>query len=75
MSMMTARLTARLDSIVADYRNGNRSDAAHAIRRLSKVELALLLTEDQQLPNEFAGDALNRYDFQKFVVTALDGRQ
>lgn len=24
MSMMTTRITTRLDSIVADYRNGNR---------------------------------------------------
>lgn len=70
---MILKTMAKLERIIEDYRNGNRSDAATAIRKLSKIQLAELLVELYLLKGGFIGEPSQRYDFERFVLRALEG--
>ncbi len=60
----------KLNSILNNCLLGNKKDAAQAIRKLNKIELVLLLTQQSQL--DVSWDAVNRIKFEDFVLTALE---
>ena len=64
---------AKINAVIADYLNGNRADAARAIRGLTKLHIAQLLVEHHQadMGRAFIGRPNERYDFEQFVVRAL----
>lgn len=71
--MLTNRQEDRFESVLSNYRNGNLSDAAKAVRGLSKLELIKLVNNIYALPSGFIGDNAGRVNFFEFIEKALDG--
>ena len=66
-------ISNKLDKIIENYLNGNKREAAKAIRSLSKLALAELLINDHRLPNNFIGNHQGRLQFQDFILRTLMG--
>ena len=71
--MLTKAQIKKLSPIVANYKNGNRKDAAAAICKITKIDLASLMVCDHQLEVGFICDSSGRYDFHQFILRALTG--
>lgn len=68
--MMTAKMEAKLNTLMRNWWNGNISDARTQVRNLNKRELAQLLINQQQL-SDGAWSKENIVRLQDFVVDAL----
>jgi hypothetical protein len=64
--MLTNKMVDKFNTIFQNWENGNKHDAAAQIKKLSKLELALLISEAET----YCGDILAR-PFTQFIVSAL----
>ena len=72
---MLKSTTVKIDTLISNYLNGNRKDAARQVRALTRVEIAELLVEHYQTNAgiAFIGKPDERYGFEQFVIRALRG--
>jgi hypothetical protein len=61
----------KLSAIIANWKNGNKTDAIDAVRKLKRLELVWLLTQQSRL-NQGFNDRLQKIQFEDFVALALE---
>ena len=67
--MLTTKQEKKFNSIIHNHINGNRKDSAQAIRKLTKLELVLLITN---LFDLYSSVKIDRVLFEDFIITALE---
>ena len=64
----------KYNSILNNYLNGNKKDAAKAVKRLTKLQLVdMLVNSHIHCDHVLIGDSDKVYDFERFVLLALEG--
>lgn len=67
--MLTTKHENKFKLIVANYRNGNRKDAASSFRKLSKLELALFMVNLHDL---YSNVRIDQILIEDFIINALE---
>ena len=64
----------KYDGIMYNYLNGSKKTAAKAIKRLTKLQLVgMLVNSHTHCRGALMGKQTEQYDFERFVLLALEG--
>jgi hypothetical protein len=71
---MLAITESKIKAVYANYKNGNKKDAAKLVNKLSKKELVLISNSNLvTIIFELAGNNTNRVPFEDFIFNSLEG--
>lgn len=72
--MLTDKVRVKLALLILNYVQGNRQEAAKAVKRLTKLELVQLLCNREFVDDgHFTGNPGARYDFESWVERVISG--
>jgi hypothetical protein len=63
----------KISTIINLWINGNKKDASQKVKRLSKVDLAYLLTHNFLVYPDLIGNKEKRGCLENFVINSLEG--
>lgn len=72
--MLSEKQVKKFNTLLRNWENGQKTDAAKQVKKLTRVEVALILTCKHEADSVFIyWDNNKNYEFERFIVGVLDG--